>query len=187
MTGLSRRNAIKGMAALVAAGAMASQPGDWTPAVEIRHEDELCVAYQARLDGEFLVVKATLGPGWHTFAMDNKRRAEEKLAGQPPLSLDQGTEITPATGLQTVGPWYQSPPKDFSHPELRWFSWGFDGQAMFAAKFRRSGAAKGRLALRGQACTATVCKNINVAISLPLANADPRPTTINLKDLVQVR
>jgi hypothetical protein len=189
MTGLNRRAVFKGLAVLMAARAWAAQPGDWTEAVAVRHEDELCVAYQARFDGGFLVVRATLGSGWHTFAMDNKQRAEEKLAGKAPLSIDRSTEITPATGLETVGPWYQSPPKDFSRPELRWFSWGFDQQALFAVKTRRLGAATIRLALRGQACTETICKNIDVTIVLPLANSktDANPSIVNLRELVQVR
>ena len=85
-----------------------------------------------------------------------------------------------------MGPWYQSPPKDFSHPELRWFSWGFESQALFAAKVRRAAVGATKLALRGQACTASVCKNIDVAISLPAAN--PGGTAaVNLKELEQVR
>lgn len=159
---------------------------DWSAPVEIRHEDELSIAYQARLDGDMLLVKATIGPGWHTFAMDNQRRADEKLAGKKAISNDRPTEIIATGGLQTVGPWYQSPPKDFSHPELRWFSWGFESQALFAAKVRRAAVGATKLALRGQACTASVCKNIDVAISLPAAN--PGGTAaVNLKELEQVR
>ena len=110
--------------------------GDWSSAVEVRHDDEIAISYQARLDGTFLVVRAALGPGWHTFAMDNKRRADEKLAGKPALSVDRPTEIV-LLGFDLAGSWYQTPPKDFSHPDLRWFSWGFEGQAVFAAKIRR--------------------------------------------------
>ncbi len=168
------------------AGALAASAGDWTAPVEVRHEDELSIAYQARLDGDFLVVRTTLGPGWHTFAMDNKRRVDEKLAGKPAISNDRPTEIVASGGLQTTGPWYQSPPRDFSHPELRWFSWGFEGQALFAAKVHRATAGATRLTLRGQACTAAVCKNIDLAITLPAAN--PSGTSgVNLKELVQVR
>jgi hypothetical protein len=117
--------------------------------------------------------------------MDNKQRAEEKLAGKPPLSIDRATEITPAAGLEVAGPWYQSPPKDFSRPELRWFSWGFDHQALFAVKIQRVAAATARLALRGQACTETICKNIDLTIVVPLANSSS--SSIDLKSLVQVR
>jgi DsbC/DsbD-like thiol-disulfide interchange protein len=171
------------LATLIAVSAMAS---DWTAPVEVRHEDELSIAYQARLDGDMLLVRATLGPGWHTFAMDNKRRVDEKLAGKPAISNDRPTEILASGGLQTVGGWYQSPPKDFSHPELRWFSWGFEGQALFAAKVRRAAGGPTKLALRGQACTASVCKNIDLAITLPAASP-AGVTGTNLKELVLVR
>jgi hypothetical protein len=156
--------------------------------VEVRHDDSLCVAYQARWSGPFLVVRATVGAGWHTFAMDNKKRLDEKLAGKPALSMDRPTEIVAAGGLEIAGPWYQSPPVDFSHPELRWFSWGFDRQAVFAAKARAAAGAPARLRVRGQACTQTTCKNIDVAIPVPVASAaGSEASDFNLKDLVQVR
>jgi hypothetical protein len=153
--------------------------------VEVRHDDMLCVSYRARLDGPYLVVRAALEPGWHTFAMDNKVRAIEKLAGKPSLGIDHPTEITLTGGMEAAGPWYQSAPKDFSKPELRWFSWGFERQAVFATKIRRQGTGPTRIAIKGQACTETTCKNIDVALSLPAASADS--SGINLKDLVQVR
>jgi len=165
-----------------------AQAGDWSPAVEVRHDDELCVAYQARVDGTYLVVRATLGAGWHTFAMDNKVRAEEKLAGKPAISIDRATEIAAGAGLETAGPWYQTPPKDFSRPELRWFSWGFDRQALFVTKVRRSSNAASSLTLKGQACTEKICKNVDVAIAVPAAKAGvASASSIGLKDLVPVR
>jgi hypothetical protein len=165
--------------------AAAAQPGGWTDAVEVRHDDRLCVSYQAKLDGPYLVVRAALEPGWHTFAMDNKKRAEEKLAGKPSLGIDHPTEISLAGGLETVGPWYQSPPKDFSRPELRWFSWGDERQALFVAKIQRSSAAPVRISVRGQACTDQLCKNIDISISLPPGKA--AAPEIDLKNLVEVR
>lgn len=152
--------------------------------VEVRHEETLCLTYQARLDGSYLVIRAAIEPGWHTFAMDNKRRAEEKLAGKPSLGIDHPTEFTVTGGLETVAPWYQTPPKDFSRPELRWFSWGFERQAVFAIKIRRKSPAPARIAVRGQACTDTTCKNIDVEIPLPAA---PEPSNLDLKTLIQVR
>ena len=173
---------------LLAVTALA-QPGGWTQAVEVRHDDNLCVAYQAKLDGQFLVVRARLEPGWHTFAMDNKQRADEKLAGKPALSADRPTDITMTGALEPVAPWYQTPPKDFSRPALRWFSWGFEREALFVTRIRRSGAAPAKLTLRGQACTETICKNIDIAISLPVDDTgkDVDPAEVNLKSLVQVR
>ena len=174
------------LAFLFAACALA-QAGDWSLAVEVRHDDELCVSYEARLDGSYLEVQATLGSGWHTFAMDNKVRAEEKLAGKPALSIDRATEITARAGLETEGPWYQTPPKDFSRPELRWFSWGFDRQALFVTKVRRSGSIAATLTLKGQACTEKICKNVDVSIAVPAAKANAAAASTDLKDLVQVR
>ena len=191
MIHFDRRTAVKAMIMLAVAGVEGARAGDWTDAVEVRHEENLCLAYRARLDGPFLVVRATLESGWHTFAMDNVRRAEEKLAGRRSLGIDHPTEIIPAGGLEVIGPWYQTPPKDFSKPELRWFSWGFEHEAVFVAKVRRSGTATARIAVRGQACTETTCKNIDVAISLPLANIKANtgadPPDVHLKNLVQVR
>jgi hypothetical protein len=157
----------------------------WTTPVEVRHEDAVCVAYQARLDGPYLTVRATVGPGWHTFAMDNQKRAAERLAGKPALSVDKATEIAASGGLEVEGPWYQTAPKDFSRPELRWFSWGFDRQAVFAVRARRTGAAAS-LRVRGQACTETICKNIDVTIALPAGQA-AAASELDLKQLVQVQ
>jgi hypothetical protein len=158
--------------------------GDWSSPVAVRHEDNLCVSYQARIDGSYLVVRATLGSGWHTFAMDNQKRAEEKLAGKPALSMDRDTEIAGAGGIQIVGPWYQSEPKDFSRPQLRWFSWGFDQEATFAANIQGV-PANARIRVRGQACTETICKNVDVSLQLPAGK--PGPEGFDVKQLVQVR
>jgi hypothetical protein len=166
---------------LAAVGALLAHAGDWGPAAQVIHDDDIAIAYQARVDGQWLVVRAKVGPGWHTFAMDNKRRADEKLAGKPALSVDRATEIA-AEGIAVEGPWYQTPPKDFSRPELRWFSWGFENEAVFAAKVRKAGA--GKLTVKGQACTETVCKNIDVAVTVP-GGAGGAGFTV--KDLVVVR
>lgn len=163
--------------------AMAATAADLSTPVEVRHEDQLCVSYQARLDGEFVVVRAALGAGWHTFAMDNQKRAEEKLAGKPALSMDRNTEITAVSGLQVVGPWSESAPKDFSRPALRWFSFGYDREALFAAKVKAAGT--GKLRLRGQACTETICKNVDVTMNV--GTAKDAASREDLKELVVVR
>jgi DsbC/DsbD-like thiol-disulfide interchange protein len=179
---------LKAILIFTAVCASEARSSQWTAAVEVRHDDNLCVSYQARLDGPFLVVRATLQPGWHTFAMDNKQRAEEKLAGKRSLGIDHPTEITLSAGLEPLGSWYQSPPNDFSKPELRWYSWGFEQQAAFVTRIRRSGTGTARIAVRGQVCTETTCKNIDVAISLPLAGANPSDAPeIDLKNLIRVR
>ena len=160
--------------------------GDWTEPVEVQHDMKRCVAYRARLNGDSLVVRVALEPGWHTFAMDNKERALEKLAGRQSLGIDQPTEISLSEGLEGVGSWQQTPPKDFSRAELRWYAWGFEEEAMFAVKVKRTGAGPAQIGIRGQACTQTTCKNIDVAISLPLASASASGE-IDVKGLIPVR
>ena len=160
--------------------------GDWTSPVEVRHDVQKCVSYRAKLSGDFLVVQATHEPGWHTYAMDNKLRAQEKLAGKRSLGIDSPTEIVFTEGLELDGPWYQSVPKDLSKPELRWYSWGFERQALFVAKVRRVGAGPASLAVRGQACSDAICKNIDLTISIPLGGSVGK-SDIDFKSLVQVR
>jgi hypothetical protein len=134
-----------------------------------------------------LEVHATIEPGWHTFAMDNKQRAAEKLAGRRSLGVDAPTEITLTQGLEIAGPWYQPEPKDFSKPDLRWYSWGYEGESRFVAQTRRSGTGPAQVAIRGQACTETICKNIEVEIGLPVDAAGGKNSEIDLKRLVEVR
>jgi hypothetical protein len=180
------RIALQAAAPLFASFLPAIAAGPWSAPVEVRHEETLCLTYRARLDGDYLVVRAAIEPGWHTFSMDNKKRAEEKLAGRRSLGIDQPTEIKLSGGLEAVGPWYQTAPKDFSKPELRWFSWGFEKEALFAVRVRRLGAVPARLAIRGQACTDVTCKNIDASLTLPPAPAGAA-TEIKLAEFVPVR
>ena len=66
---------------------------DWSPAVEVIHDETICLKYQARIDGDVLLVRAQIAPNWHTFAMDNKIRATERLAGKRSLGQDKPTSI----------------------------------------------------------------------------------------------
>jgi hypothetical protein len=149
---------------LLAAALLAS---DWTEPVHVFHDENLCVSYTARLDGPFLIVKAQVAPGWHTFTMDNRIRAQEALAksGKPVLGMDQPTRFTVTGGWKVAGPWLQSAPADFSKPDKNWFSWGYEGDALFAAKV--TGAGPGKIQVRGQSCSDKSCRNIDVEIELP--------------------
>lgn len=188
MTRLTGRTIFTVIVALIAAASIeAASAGEWTAPVEVLHEHQRCISYRARLDGEYLLVRATIEPGWHTFVMDNKQRSAEKLAGRQSLGVDGPTEFALTQGLDVAGRWYQSEPKDFSKPELRWYSWGYEGEARFVAKVRRSGPGPAQIAVRGQACTETICKNIEVEISLPTTAAAGRPSDVDLKGLVEVR
>jgi hypothetical protein len=186
---LPKRIALLVMVVICIASAVTACSADWTDPAEVRHELKRCVAYRARLNGQFLVIQATHEAGWHTYAMDNKQRAQEKLAGRRSLGIDRPTEIGLTEGLELAGPWYQSPPKDLSKPEIRWFTWGFEGQVLLVAKVRRLGTGPARVTVRGQACTEATCKNIDLEISVPLADTRISIDTsdIDFKALVQVR
>src|SRR6185369_16675955 len=43
---MTNRKSVLALAAL-ALNAVAAQPGGWTDAVEVRHDDDLCISYQA--------------------------------------------------------------------------------------------------------------------------------------------
>ena len=47
----------------------------WGAPAVVTHDDLPCVTYRAHLAGGYLAVEVKLEPGWHTFAMDNDKRA----------------------------------------------------------------------------------------------------------------
>jgi hypothetical protein len=132
------------------------------------------------------VVRASVGQGWHTFALDNVQRVHEKLAGKPALSLDKSTEII-AASLHLDTPWHESAPKEFSRPELRMYSFGYDREAVFAAKLRPGTSGSAKLQIRGQACTDTVCKNVDVSLTVTVPAKLATASEVKLGDLVPAR
>jgi hypothetical protein len=141
---------------------------DWSAPQEAYHDETLAATYRARFDGEALLVEAKLEPKWHTFAMDNRRRHLEKLAGRESLGVEKPTVIE-VTGLTLTGPWHQPPPKDFSKPDLQIFTFGFDKEARFAVKAKLApGAKSATVKLKAQACSASVCLNVEVTLDVPL-------------------
>ena len=133
--------------------------------MEVRVDDEVCATYEAKLAGEELVVRVKLGKGWHTFAMDNALRAAEALKGKKALGMDQPTKVTGGDGLTMTGPWKQTAPTDFSKPELRIFTWGYEGEAVFVVPVKKTGEV-GKIGVKAQACTASICKNIDVKVDV---------------------
>lgn len=169
---------------LTGAASLLGFDGEWGKPAVVTHDDQPAVTYRARVaDGSHLLVDVKLEEGWHTFTMDNDKRAAEKLAGKKALSGDKPTTISVSGGIEVTGPWLQSEPKDFSNAEIRLFSWGFEKHSTFAAPVKVSGA--GELRIRGQACTEAVCKNIDLTLAVPAAQtAGP---AANLKNLIAVR
>lgn len=149
-------------------GAAVSLAAEWSAPAEVRHDDKLVMTYRAAFDGSHLVVRAAIEPGWHTFVMDNKQRQQEKLAGRPSLGIEKSTDVQ-AQGLEVAGPWMQSAPADLSKPEIQWFTWGYEREAVFAAKARRAGSGPASVEVKGQACAADICKNIDVTLAVPVS------------------
>ncbi len=157
---------------------------EWSAPAEVRHDDKVVLTYRAAWDGQHLVVRAAIEPGWHTFVMDNKQRQQEKLAGKPSLGIEKSTEIA-AQGFELADSWMQSAPKDFSNPEIQWYTWGYEGEATFAAKAKRAGSGPPTVQVKGQACAAEICKNIDVTLAVPVA--DKPAGNLALSGLAPVR
>jgi hypothetical protein len=152
---------------------LAASAAEWSKPVDVLVDDVVCTSYKARVDAEGrLTVSLTLAEGWHTFAMDNSIRANEKLAGKKALGMDRPTTFAVSGGLAVDGPWMQPALVDFSKPELRIFSWGFEKSALFAAKVKRVGSEKvARIGIKAQACTPAICKDISKELELDLSLA----------------
>ncbi len=157
---------------------------EWTDSAAVKMGVETCVEYQAKIEGGYLTVRATHFGDWHTYAMDNELRAAEKLAGKMSLGIDAPTQIAVTGGAKTAGGWLQSEPVDLSRPEIRWYTFGFEAPALFVTKIERAGGGPAEIAVRGQACTATQCKNIELTLSVPVVEGGSRP---DLDSLVEVR
>ena len=158
--------------------------GDWSERVDVRRAATTCVSYRAKLSGEWLLIEAKHAPGWHTYAMDNERRAHEQLKGKKPLGIESPTEISFLSGLTRVGPWYQSEPRDYSKPDLRWFTWGFEGDVVFAARVERLGTA--RISVKGQTCDEKSCHLVDIEIQLPTDDGEVKDPAIDISELVRV-
>ncbi len=149
------------MAALVTASST-----DWSAPVLIRDGNQTCVTYRAQIQGDYLVVSVVHRVGWHTYALDNKLRAEEKLAGKPSLGVEAPTSLR-TTGVKTAGEWHQSEPVDMSKPKLRWFRWGFSDTAYFAMKIDPTRVAdEVTVDVRGQACDESRCLRVKAALKI---------------------
>ncbi len=142
---------------------------NWSaPSVATARDGRELVTCRARLAGDYLLVEVTAAEGWHVYAMDNERRATEALAGRMSLGVEQNTEVQVGGGLELDGVWFQSPPQDYSQPELRWYSYGFAGTALFAARVRRTGAPTASVQVTAQACASASCISVEARIDLPV-------------------
>lgn len=136
----------------------------WSKEVSVMHGRKAVVRYQSRIEDSFLIVKATHEQGWHTYAMDNEARALAALQGKMSLGIEKGIEIKVEGGWELVGSWLQTKPTDLSKPELRWFTYGFDQTAFFAARVKKIRSDPILVHIRGQACSGETCCNVDITI-----------------------
>lgn len=155
----------------------------WGPPAVVHHDDQPVVTYRAQVAGGQLAVQVQLAAGWHTFTLDNDKRAAAKLAGKKALSSDKPTQILPE-GVEITGAWLQPQPKDFSQPDLRIYSWGYEGEALFMAPAKATGDAA-KVRIRGQACTQTVCKNVDITAEAPVNKSATAPSRATLIAVTQ--
>ena len=143
--------------------------GDWSaPARAVARDGMVLVTYRTRLAGDFLVIELEPADGWHVYAMDNEARAKQALAGKMSLGVEENTEVIVTGGLQLSGEWYQSQPLDFSQPELRWYSYGFEERSLLAAKVRRGEEPWAKVTVRAQACDSSSCVGVQTDMELSL-------------------
>ena len=172
----------------VAASAFPVFAGEWSERAEVRGRRGAVVAYRAKVDGDTLIVEVAHEPGWHTYAMDNVRRAQEKTGKEQP-ETELPTVIAVTGGLSVEGNWRQTKPAELSQEAIQWYTWGFEKTARFAVKVSRSGDAPALIAISGQACNATACSMVDgIAIALTLKDGDGTGASgFALSDLVEVR
>lgn len=129
------------------------------------------VKYEAAVAGGYLFVRATHKANWHTYAMDNKLRAEAALDGKKSLGVEQGTKIS-VEGLTLEDAWLQSKPHDYSKPELRWFTYGFEKTALFACPVKATEEDPVTVVVRAQVCSGQSCRPVRSQIVIPANSAE---------------
>jgi len=137
----------------------------WSEPVAVTLGNETCVTYRAILQDNWLIVRADHHDGWHSYALDNELRVAEQLAGRPALGVEAPTTIE-VCGVETTGPWRQTPPVDFSKPDLRWYRFGFDGRSYFAIQLAHPPGKPVQINIRGQTCDEKRCQRVDVQIAV---------------------
>jgi len=110
----------------------------------------------------------------------------EEAGGRATARHEKDTRIEVSGGLEVIGKWRQSPPKDLSQREINWFTWGFEGVTLFAAKVKKTGGAECLITIYAQACKATTCAMVDdLEIRLPLYSSENNRSGFDLSRLVE--
>ena len=178
---------------LLASAISAGDEPTWSKAAVVRRAGQPVVRFQARVDGDYLFVRATHEKEWHTYAMDNEARSARALNGKKSLGFEQGVDIKVKGGLVIDDQWLQTRPLDLSKPELRWYTYGFEKTVIFACRIKTVTAEPIIMQIRGQACSRESCLNIDVVLELETRPAVDDQSTSQvarrktmLKDMVPI-
>ncbi len=171
MNRMTVRYAFVLLALLGVAGPVAAQESEEPAPQEVWFGDNIAVTYEARLEGDWLVVEARHEPGWHTYAMDNVERAREATGRERP-DTELPTRLTPSPEIELASAWRQTAPTDLSQPDIRWYTWGFEDRSFFAARVERAEAG-GWVQVDAQACTDRLCAMVD-ALPIPVTRSNAR-------------
>ena len=169
------------LAVLGVAGPAAAQETAEPGPQEVWFGDEIAVTYEARIEGDWLVVEARHEPGWHTYAMDNLERAREATGRERP-DAELPTLLTPSSEIELASDWRQTAPTDLSQPDIRWYTWGFEDRSFFAARVERAEAGAW-VQVDAQACTDRLCAIVD---ALPVLVTRSRERSVDPDSLALV-
>ena len=108
--------------------------------------------------------------GGHRTALTASSRLEATGRDRPDTELP--TRLTPSPEIELAAPWRQTMPADFSQPDIRWYTWGFEGRSFFAARVERADPG-GRVQVDAQACTDRLCAMVD-ALPVPVTRSSVR-------------
>lgn len=146
----------------------------WSEPDFVRSGDEPVLRYRAAIADGHLLIEARHEPGWHSFAMDNPERAVEIL-GRKTENQDLPTVVDLPESLQITGPWKQTAPSDYSKPEIRWHTWGFEGTSWFAIELEKIPEEPFSIGVTSQVCDADSCAGtFDLQLTVPSDGGDPR-------------
>lgn len=174
------------LVAVVAAVPSASGDDSWTQPVPVMNRAKIALTYRATVADGYLIVEANHSPGWHTYAMDNTVRARKASGSENPES-ELPTRITVSGAAKVSGPWRQTPPKDLSQPEIKWFTWGFEGIARFAVPIEKTGEGDVIVSIDAQSCDPASCTMVSGLEIVVPADAGSADASELVSGLVQVQ
>ncbi|MCA9126855.1 MAG: hypothetical protein KDB22_07215 [Planctomycetales bacterium] len=146
-----------------------SHPDDllpWSATATVTDGTSTVVRFQACIASKHLIVRAVHDKGWHTYAMDNRQRAMKALQGKQSLGIEEGLQVKITKGATLTGKWLQTPPKDLSQPEMRWYTYGFEDSTYLACPIQQEDTPETvTLEIKGQACNSSSCRQVDLTLN----------------------